>query len=127
MAHDQQRQLIEQYLAAYNAFDIAAMLALLAPQIRFENHAGGQLTASCNGITEFRQLAEQSKGMFSEREQRIISFETSGATFTAGIAYCGRLAVDIPGGPQAGELLELQGSSAFTIDDGKISVIVDRS
>ncbi|WP_447901411.1 hypothetical protein [Stenotrophomonas sepilia] len=35
------RQLIEHYLQAYNRFDIDAMLAVLAHNVRFENHSGG--------------------------------------------------------------------------------------
>ena len=38
------RHLIEHYLQAYNRFDIDAMLAVLAHNVRFENHSGGQLT-----------------------------------------------------------------------------------
>ena len=38
--------LVERYVAAYNAFDIDGMLALLARAVRFENHAGGQLTVA---------------------------------------------------------------------------------
>ena len=38
------RYLIEHYLQAYNRFDIEAMLAVLAHNVRFENHSGSQLT-----------------------------------------------------------------------------------
>lgn len=65
--------LIERYINAYNAFDIEGMLALLSPDIIFESFSGGQLTASASGVEEFRQLAELSKSLFSEREQRMIA------------------------------------------------------
>ena len=62
------KALIQQYLAAYTAFDIPGMLALLAPDVVFENYTSDQLTASAQGIEEFRTLAEQSRGLFAERE-----------------------------------------------------------
>jgi len=119
--------LIDRYIAAYNAFDIDGMLALLTPDIRFENYSGGQLTVAAKGIDEFRQLAQQSKDQFSEREQRIIALRFDSDTAVADIAYRGRLAADIPGGPAAGTLLELNGESEFAFRDGRIATIIDRS
>jgi hypothetical protein len=124
-AHEKDR--IERYLAAYNAFDIEAMLAQLDPAIRFENFAGGQLTAEASGIEAFRRLAEQSKDLFSEREQRITGLARQDGMLVADIAWRGRLAADVPGGPPAGTLLEMSGRSEFAFGDGGIVKIVDRS
>jgi hypothetical protein len=118
---------IERYLAAYNAFDIEAMLAQLDPAIRFENFAGGQLTTEASGIEAFRRLAEQSKDLFSEREQRITGLVRKDGMLVADIAWRGRLAADLPGGPPAGTLLEMSGRSEFAFGDGGIVKIIDRS
>ena len=122
-------RLIDRYIAAYNAFDIEGMLAVLAPGIVFENFSGGQVTASSSGIEAFRELAEQSKSFFSEREQRVIHLQEVQDRVVARISYQGRLAVDIPDGPQAGTLIELQGESEFGFSPGddRIASIVDRS
>jgi len=122
-----QRDLIDRYLAAYNAFDVEAMLALLDPAIRFENYSGGQLNAEATGIEAFRQLAEQSKALFSEREQRVTALTQDGGTLVAEIAWRGRLAADVPDGPPAGTLLEMRGRSEFAFGAGGIVRIVDRS
>jgi hypothetical protein len=127
MIETREKELIERYLAAYNAFDIEAMLAQLAPGIRFENISGGQLTAEASGIEAFRQLAEQSKGQFSEREQRVTRLAREGAVVVADIAWRGRLAADIPDGPRAGTLLEMNGRSEFEFGADRIVKIVDRS
>jgi len=127
MSEARQQELIERYLAAYNAFDIEAMLAQLEPDIRFENFAGGQLTAESSGIAAFRQLAEQSKGLFSEREQRVTALAREGELLVADIAWRGRLAADVPGGPPAGTLLEMKGRSEFAFGEAGILKIVDRS
>jgi ketosteroid isomerase-like protein len=122
-----QKELIERYLTAYNSFDIEGMVATLDPAVRFENHAGGQLTAETDGIEAFRQLAEQSKALFSEREQRITNLARQGDTLVADIAWRGRLAADLPDGPKSGTLLEMSGRSEFGFGADGITKIVDRS
>ena len=121
------KALIQQYLAAYTAFDIPGMLALLAPDVVFENYTSDQLTASAQGIEEFRTLAEQSRGLFAEREQQLTALREWPERAVAGIAFRGVLAADIPGGPQAGSMIELDGKSEFEFRDGCITRIVDRS
>jgi predicted ester cyclase len=127
MIDARQKDLIDRYLAAYNAFDIEAMLAQLDPAVRFENHANGQLTAEANGLEAFRRLAEQSKALFSEREQRVTRLAADGDMLVADIAWRGRLAADVPDGPPAGTMLEMTGRSEFVFGTGGIVKIVDRS
>lgn len=127
MQESTNKALIDRYLAAYNRSDIEGMVAVLAPELRFENYSGGQLTAGTTGIGEFRKLAEQSKALFAEREQRITGQVNQGETLVADIAFKGRLAQDIPDGPPAGTILELSGTSEFSFSDGLIVKVVDRS
>jgi hypothetical protein len=127
MQTNEQAQVIQKYIAAYNAFDVAGMLKLLSPEVRFENWSGANITAEASGIDEFRQLAEQAKTMFSEREQRITAFKQGADSVIVSIAYRGQLAVDIPDGPCAGTVLDLNGESEFAFEGLLISKIVDRS
>lgn len=127
MKDSDQLELINCYLAAYNAFDVDAMLAVLGPEVRFENYSGDLLTATSSGSNEFRQLAVHAKALFSEREQRITAIESRDGALIASIAYRGRLAADIPDGPRSGTVLELRGTSEFSFDQGLIAKIVDRS
>ena len=122
-----QQDLVDQYLTAYNAFDIEGMLALLSPSVRFENYSGGALTAMADGIDEFRKLAEHAKTLFAEREQRLTALQLNDGVLTAQIAYRGRLAADIPGGPAAGTVLDLNGESEFHFQGDRIARIIDRS
>jgi len=119
--------LIERYVAAYNAFDVDGMLATLAPDVRFENWSGGQLTAASDGRDAFRVLAEQAKALFAAREQRVTALAPRGDTLVAAIAWRGELAVDVPGGPTAGTRLSLRGESEFVVRDGRLALVVDRS
>ena len=127
MDNASRRTVIERYLAAYNRFDVDAMLALLTPGVRFENLAGDTVNAEATGIEAFRSLAEQGRRMFSAREQRLTSLEFDGDTAHAGIAWRGTFAVDVPDGPQAGSTVAVQGHSAFTFDGERICRLVDRS
>jgi hypothetical protein len=127
-AHGEEEEaLVARYIAAYNAFDVEAMLATLHPEVRFENHAGGRLTVATDGIDAFRTLAQQGATMFAERAQRVTGSEHVDGMLLATIAWRGRPAHDIPGGPAAGTLLELSGRSEFAFAAGRIVKIVDRS
>jgi hypothetical protein len=127
MQVSEQAQVIQEYIAAYNAFDVDGMVKLLSPAVRFENWSGAHLTAEASGIDEFRQLAERAKTLFSEREQRITALKQGADSVIVSIAYRGQLAVDIPDGPRAGTVLDLNGESEFAFDGRRISRIVDRS
>ena len=127
MSNSDKEELINRYLIAYNSFDIDGMLALLSPDIRFENYSGGQLTDATTGIGKFKELAERSKALFSEREQRITNLTLNSDSAVADIAYRGKLAADVPDGPSAGTVLDLQGQSEFSFKAGQINKIVDRS
>ena len=127
MEANKQAQVIQEYIAAYNAFDVDDMLKLLSPKVHFENWSGTQLTNEASGIDEFSQLAHQAKAMFSEREQRITSIKHNADSVIVSIVYRGQLAVDIPDGPSGGTVLDLNGESEFVFKDRLISKIVDRS
>jgi ketosteroid isomerase-like protein len=127
MSIEDRKATIQRYLAAYDRFDVDGMLAELTPDIHFENVSGGQVNAESTGIEAFRRLAEQGRQLFSEREQRVTALAFEGDTARAAIAWRGRFTVDLPGGPPAGTLLELQGESEFTFDGARIARLVDRS
>lgn len=126
--NDTERQhLIERYIAAYNAFDIDGMSAVLSPDVRFDNVAQGVKSHETVGIDAFRTLARTASTMFSRRRQTIVSLEFDPDQVVAAIAFSGTLAVDMPDGPRAGQEVDVQGSSAFTFDGDRIATIVDRS
>lgn len=64
---DFSRRLIDRYIAAYNAFDVAGMLDVLHPDVEFRNVSGGTETASAHGREEFRALAKRGVKLFRSR------------------------------------------------------------
>jgi ketosteroid isomerase-like protein len=126
-ADDSRRALIERYIAAYNAFDVPGMLALLRPDVAFENVAGGRVTAAASGREEFRALAEHAATLFTSRRQAIREFVATADGAQVEIDYEGVLAADLGPDLRAGTTLRLVGRSTFEIREGRIARIVDES
>ncbi|GAV11800.1 hypothetical protein PBN151_1729 [Paenibacillus sp. NAIST15-1] len=118
---------IEEYVRAYNSFDIEGIVELLHPDIVFRNVANGEVTVETHGIEPFQQLAQQSAGLFSSRRQTILQYIESDGSIEIEIDYEGTLALDLPNGLKAGDKIQLTGKSIFTFTNGKISSIEDHS
>ena len=127
MRNDEMNGLIQKYVNAYNSFDIDEMLLLLDENIEFRNVSNGLVNTETKGIDQFRQLAEQSKRIFSERLQTVNHYEIKGDLVEIEIDYEGILATDLPNGPKAGETLKIKGKSVFKFKNKRISVIEDYS
>lgn len=124
---DIQKTMIESYIAAYNACDVAGMMQHLDDQVIFQNISNGEIDLELEGIEAFKEQAESAKSLFSSRKQTIQSWDIEGDTITIGIDYEGVLAMDLPNGLEAGDVLALQGSSTFEFADNQIVKIVDKS
>ena len=127
MMIDPQRTLIDRYVAAYNAFDVAGMLAVLHPDVRFRNVSNGQETAATDGRDEFRALAKRGLEIFRSRRQTIREYYTDGERAWITVDYQGVLAKDLGPGLTAGDTLRLTGRSAFGFRDGLIVDLLDES
>lgn len=124
---ERHRSVVDRYLAAYNAFDVPGMLALMDPEVEFRNVAGGVVTAQADGVEELRRLAGQAAALFTTRRQTVTDYAEDGDVATVGIDYEGVLAADLGPGLAAGDTLRLQGRSTFHLRDGRIVRIVDES
>ncbi|MGZ8376488.1 MAG: nuclear transport factor 2 family protein [Gemmatirosa sp.] len=126
-AQDPHRALIARYIAAYNAFDVPGMLAVLHPDVTFENVTGGEVTATAHGRDEFRALAEHAVTLFTSRCQTIRQYVPTDDGARVEIAYEGILATDLGPELRAGTTLRLTGRSTFEIREERIARIVDES
>ena len=125
MDTDKAKTLIEEYLNAYNSFDVEAMVELVDPEIEFRNVSGGDVDTSAIGQDEFRELAQQSVFLFSSRKQTATKFEAEGEVVSVDIDFTGTLATDIPDGMRAGDELRVTGRSEFVFRDEKIYRLTD--
>ena len=121
------QEIIENYIHAYNTFDINGMLKDLHEDIKFANISNGEINLTTNGITEFRNQAEQAKQLFKERKQKITDIRFNNEQVEVDIDYSGTLAVDFPNGLKAGDRIELKGKSIFKFKDSKIIELKDIS
>jgi ketosteroid isomerase-like protein len=118
---------IEKFIACYNSFDINGMLSLLHDDIVFQNVTDGEIDTSTKGKTEFKKLAEQSAALFKSRQQKIINCHFEEDKAVIDIDYEGIIAVDLPNGLKAGDMLNLKGKSAYFFKDDLIVELTDYS
>lgn len=121
------REIIEQYIRAYNSFDVQGMLLYLHDEVEFRNISNGGVNLSLQGIAAFREQAERAAKLFKEREQVIVAYREQDNTFEVTIAYRAVLASDFSEDLKAGSTLELKGKSIFVFQQDKIVSIEDHS
>lgn len=121
------KTLLDQYLAAYNARDVDGMLATLHDDMVFENVSNATGPLRLEGKAAFAEQARQAVTWFSERRQTPRHWVLGPDSAAVEIEYRGVLAVDLPNGLKAGQVLELRGVSVFEVRDGRISRLTDYS
>lgn len=127
MQQEQMKKMTDDYIKAYNSFDIDWMLLQMHEEVSFQNISDGQVNLSTHGIFELREAAEQAKTIFKSRRQTVTNYQYSGDTATIEIDYVGELVSDIPNGPKAGDTINLKGKSEFVFKDGSIVKLTDIS
>jgi len=125
--NETRKTIVENYIRAYNNFDIKNMLKDMDERVIFRNISGGAVNLTTNGIEELRKQAEYAKELFSEREQKITGLKFGENEVEAEIAYRGTLAADLPNGLKQGSRIALNGKSIFRFDGDKIIEIQDIS
>jgi ketosteroid isomerase-like protein len=127
MRPDMYQKIIENYIDAYNNFDVDRMLSDMHDNIKFENISNGDVNLVTNGSVELRNQAEQAKKLFKERIQKIRDIKFYDDLVEVEIDYKGVLAVDISEELKAGSVIEMKGSSIFRFKDNKIIELKDIS
>lgn len=127
MTEAEKKNLIENYVRAYNERDVEKMLVDLHEEVRFVNVSGGETTHELKGAAAFKAQAEQAAELFAEREQQIKNFACGETECEIEIDYRATLASDLPNGMKAGDRIEIAGKSIFRFADGKIVEIRDIS
>ncbi|MBC7921717.1 MAG: nuclear transport factor 2 family protein [Ferruginibacter sp.] len=121
------RRKIEEYIRAYNAFDVSGMVATLHPAIEFTNIAQGEVTLTTQGLDAFQAQAQRATQFFKQRQQTITDIQFAHQRAEVGIDYRGVVAVDLPNGMKTGDTLELKGRSIFRFENNQIISIEDIS
>ncbi len=122
-----QKKIIENYIKAYNEFDIENMTKDLHKDIEFENITNGQVDLMLQGIEQFRNQAASAKEYFKERKQLVTAWNFQDDAIIIDVSYDAVLAIDLPNGLKAGESIKLNGQSVFEFEDNQIIKIQDKS
>lgn len=123
----EREKIIQNYIDGYNEFDVKKMTRDFDDHIIFKNIQNDEVNLTLNGISEFKQQAEQAKAFFINRSQQIISIKHDNDTSEIEIKYVATLAMDFPNGLKKGDKLELKGKSIFNFQGNKIIQITDKS
>jgi len=123
----QEKQSIESYIDAYNAFDVDGMIQHLDEDLIFENHTNGTVNLRTEGKKAFAEQAESAMKYFKQRKQTITAWSFDQQEITVEVDYKATLALDLPNGLKAGNVIALKGKSVFQFNAGKISRIIDIS
>ena len=121
------KQIIDEYIKAYNEFNVEEMLKNIHEYVEFKNIANSEVNMQLKGIDALKDQAEQAMNLFEKREMKIIEQVIKGDTVENKIEFKGVFAVDVPDGPKSGEPVKLKGKSIFQFEKGKITLIEDIS
>lgn len=124
---EQLSQIIQQYIDAYNNFDVEGMTKDLHDDIIFKNISNGEVNLTTNGKSAFEEQALQAKQFFKTRQQTITKSTFNDESIKIDIDYQGVIAVDLPSGLKENDKIALQGKSIFKFMDDKIIEITDIS
>ena len=127
MKEDVYRKIIENYVDAYNHFDVDRMLADMDEEARFENISMGEVTLITEGVAALREQALEAADIFSERKQIITNFQFHEQEVEVDVDFSATLAIDFSEELKAGDQIQLTGKSVFTFRGDKIIELKDIS
>jgi hypothetical protein len=127
MTKELREKIIDNYIKAYNNFDVDGMLINVDEYITFENISNGETNMTLAGIAAFKEQATQATKLFKSRQQTITAVEHSTDHTEVNIAYHAVVAIDLPNGMKTGDELNLTGKSIFKFEGDKIISVTDIS
>ncbi|NVK49840.1 MAG: nuclear transport factor 2 family protein [Cyclobacteriaceae bacterium] len=128
MLNQKRESLIDQYITAYNNFDVPGMLKVLHQDVVFENYSSGEKTLAIQGIQEIQKQAEQAVKLFEKREISPKKWIHQTRYTEVHLQYHAVLAEDLPdGSKKKGDTISLSGKTVFEFREGLISKIQDFS
>lgn len=122
----QRQEMIKNYIAAYNNFDIENMFLDFDDHIIFENIYDGKKTNYLKGLNDLKQLAETSKKIFKHRKQTIKLFRHKLNTTEIEVEFEAILASELNSNGVE-KHIKLQGISIFEFENDKIIKLTDLS
>ncbi len=95
----QMKIIIDQYVKAYNEFDVDKMVRNIHPDVEFKNIANGEVNMHIQGLETFKKQVKDSTNLLKKREMTITKQTIEGDVVKNKIDFKAVLNVDIPVGP----------------------------
>ncbi len=122
------KEIIQDYINAYNDKNVNKMVENLSDEILFENISNNEVTLSVQGKDAFKEQAITALSYFSTRKQTILDVKDMGNRVEIDIDYEAVAAMDFPNGIKKGDEIKLKGKSLFEFSqDGEIVKLTDIS
>jgi len=125
MKEKRMKKIIDEYVKAFNKFDVEGMVKDLHENMEFKNITNGEVNVELNGKIAFKNQLEQGNNLFKKREMKITDQKFENNIVENKVDFKGVLAMDIPDGPKAGELIKIKNKSIFYFKNGKVISIED--
>lgn len=127
MDKEEMKIVIDEYIDAYNEFNVDEMLKNIHEEVFFKNIVNGKVNLELKGKDALLKQAKEAVNLFKERKMKISEQKIEKDISENKIFFKAVLARDIPDGPKAGETIEIEGKSIFKFKDDKIILIEDIS
>ena len=124
MKEKRMKRIIDEYIKAYNEFDVDGMIRNIHEDMEFKNIASGKVNFELKGKNAFKKQIKQAFSIFNKREMKIIEQKFGDDIVENKIDFKGVLAVDITELKKY-DLIKLQSKSIFQFKNGKIILIED--
>jgi len=119
------KTIVQQYISAYNNFDIEKMVSLMHRDCIFESRVNNKVTLSTKGQTSFRQICNLSKKNYKFRKQVIEDFKEYENKVEVKLYFKATLAVDIPDLGKKDEQIAFETKSIFEFKNERIYKITN--
>jgi hypothetical protein len=126
--NERDKKIIENYIDAYNNFDMNRMLENMSDNVIFQNISDGEINLETSSKMELMTQMIRTRDLFSERTQTINSIEEESGEYIVDIHFKGTWAIDMPpAGVEEGDISEMECESRFQIENGQIVRLIDVS
>ncbi|QCK15655.1 nuclear transport factor 2 family protein [Mangrovivirga cuniculi] len=117
--------IIREYIAGYNEYNVDKMLKHVSNNIHFMNITRDLITLNIQGKKDFRSVTEKSKSMFKKRKQEIdgVSFQNDAVEIA--VKYSAFFGDGFSNQISNGKKLKLKGKSVFKFNKNEIIEIQD--
>lgn len=127
MKKEKQKIIIEDYISAFNSFDMAKMSENLSENLSFKNTENGIITLSSNSKKEFIDISKKSMDFFKDRKIEIIEVDYMDKIVIVYYKFIATLEQDLNDNLKKGDIFRIGGKTIFTFKNKKIISIEDFS